>query len=122
MRLLLRKAESLTLTPIRNSTQEEYVLEEQNELDRHESPVDPPEEEKVSRKRPTWLRDTLQEAEGHSAPSGSSREKKRPRKISSYSTLMCHIIDFEPSSFEEANKLQVWKDVVMERVPIHHEK
>ena len=83
-------------------------------FDRHESSVEPPDLEKVSKKRPAWLRDTLQEAEGHSAPSGSSREKKRPRKFSSYSALMCHIIDFEPCSFDEANKLQVWRDAMME--------
>jgi len=102
------------MTPIRNSTQEEYVPKEQEESDIHESPIDPPEEEKVSKKRPTWIRDTLQEAEGHSAPSGSSREKRRLMKFSSYSTLMCHIIDFEPSSFDEADKLQVWRDSMME--------
>jgi len=27
---------------------------------------------------------------------------------------MCHIIDSEPSSFDEANKLQVWRDSMME--------
>ena len=99
------------MTTMRNSTPEEYVLEEQEESDRHESLDDTHREEKVSRKRPTWLRDTLQEAEGHSSPSRSSREKKRPHKFSSYSALMSHTIDFEPSSFDEANELQVWKSI-----------
>ena len=56
----------------------------------------------------------MQEAEGHSAPSGSTREKKRPRKFSSYSALLSQIIDSEPCSFDEANKLQVWRDAMME--------
>jgi len=81
--------EAPPVTTMTNSTQEEYALEEQEESDRHESHDDPPREERDSRKRPTWLRDTLHEAEGHSAPSGSSREKKRPQKFSSYSALMC---------------------------------
>jgi len=68
----------------------------------------------VSKKRPTWLRDTLQEAEGNSSPSGSTRENNRPRKFSSYSALMFHIIDSEPSCFDEANKLQVWRNAMME--------
>lgn len=73
---------------------------------RHESSVEPPDIEKVSKKRPAWLRETLQEAEWHSAPSGSIREKKRPRKFSSYSALLSNIIDSKPRSFDEANKLQ----------------
>ena len=102
------------MTTIRNSTQEEYILEEQEEADSHESHDDPPQEKRVSRKRPTWLRDTLQEGEGHSSPSGSYRDKKIPPKFSSYSALMCHIIDSKPSSFDEANELQVWKYAMME--------
>jgi len=70
--------EATPVTTIKNSTPEEYVLEEQEESDRHESLDDTHREERVSRKRPTWLRDTLQEVKGHFAPSGSSREKKRP--------------------------------------------
>jgi len=62
---------------MRNSTPEEYVLEEQEESIRHESLDDPHREERVSRKRPTWLRDTLQEEKGHFGRRGSSREKKR---------------------------------------------
>jgi len=34
--------------------------------------------------------------------------------FSSYSAVMSHIIDSEPSSFDEADKLQVWKDAMME--------
>ena len=106
--------EALAITVMRDSTPEEYVPEEHEESDGHELQVDPPREEIVSRKRPAWLRDTLQEAERHPAPNESSREIKRPRKFSSYSTLMTHIIDFEPSSFDEPDKLHVWKNAMME--------
>jgi hypothetical protein len=56
----------------------------------------------------------LQEAEGHAAPKGSFRESKRPHKFSTYVALMSKIIDSEPSTFEEAAKQQMWKDVMME--------
>ena len=103
-----------SVTPVRNSSPEEDVHEEHDMSDRHESSVEPP--EKVSKKRPTpaWFRETLKEAEGYAAPSHSIREKKRPRKFSSYSALLSHIIDSEPCSFDEANKLQVWRDAIME--------
>ena len=48
------------------------------------------------------IRDTLQEAEKHATPSGSFKESKRPHRFSSYMALMSHIIDYEPSSYEEA--------------------
>jgi hypothetical protein len=62
----------------------------------------------VTRKRPKWFRDTLQDAEGHAAPSGTFRERKRPHRFSSYMTLMSHIIDSKPSSYEEVAGQQVW--------------
>jgi hypothetical protein len=57
-----------------------------------ERPVDPPIEAAVTRKRPAWLWNTLQEAEGYAAPKGSFRESKRPHKFSSYVVLMSKII------------------------------
>jgi hypothetical protein len=64
--------------------------------------VDLPRDAAMIRKRPTWLRDTLQDANGHASPNGTFRESKRPHKFSSYLALMSHIIDSEPSSYEEA--------------------
>jgi hypothetical protein len=79
-----------------------------------ERPVDPPREATVNRKRPAWLRNTLQEAKGHVAPKGSFRESKRPHKFSSYVALMSNIIDSKPSTFEVAAEKQEWKDTIME--------
>jgi hypothetical protein len=39
-------------------------------------PVDLPRDVAVTRKRPAWLRDTLQDAERHATPSGTFRERK----------------------------------------------
>jgi hypothetical protein len=65
-------------------------------------------------KRPTWARQTLQEAEGHAAPRGTFRESKRHHRFSSYVAVMSHIIDYEPSCYEETSSQQVWRDAMME--------
>jgi hypothetical protein len=66
------------------------------------------------KKRPRWLQETLKDAEKHATPKGTFRESRPPHKYSSYMTLMCDIIDFEPSSFEEASERQVWRDAMVE--------
>jgi hypothetical protein len=76
-----------------DSTPEQHILEDENETIEWERPVDPPKEAMVSRKRPTWLQNTLQEAEGNATPKSSFRESKRPHKFSSYVVLMSKIID-----------------------------
>ena len=65
-------------------------------------PVDAPTDMAVSRKRPRWAQQTLQDAEGHKAPHGIYRESKRPQRFSSYVALMSHIIDSKPNTYEEA--------------------
>jgi hypothetical protein len=97
---------------IRTAT--EPILEDQNETVEPERPVDPPKEATVTRKRQSWLRNTLREVEGHAAPKGSFRESKRPQKFFIYVAPMSKIIDSEPSTFKEATKQQVWKDAMME--------
>ena len=56
----------------------------------------------------------MQAAERIVAPKGTFRERKRPHRFGGYVALMSSISDVEPSSFEEANKLQVWKDAMLE--------
>ena len=74
----------------------------QNELAKKDKPIDPidpvttvdiPEDMAVSRKRPRWAQQTLQDVEGSEALHGTSREIKRPHRFSSYVALMSHIID-----------------------------
>jgi hypothetical protein len=61
-----------------------------------------------------WLKEIVQEAERIIAPKETFREMKRPRRFGGYVALMSSISDAEPSSFEEEDKLQVWKDVMLE--------
>jgi hypothetical protein len=57
-----------------------------------------------TRKRPTWLETTLQEAEKHKAPNGTFKQRKKPKRFTSYATLMTSLVNTEPSTFEEAIK------------------
>jgi len=53
-------------------------------------------------------------AEKHAAPSGTFKESKRPHRFAGYVALVSNISDVEPSLFDEANKLQVWKDAMLD--------
>jgi hypothetical protein len=97
-----------------NSTPEETISEVHNDMVESERPVDLPKEVVATRKRPAWLRNTLQEAEGHASPKGSFKESKRPHKFSTYVALMSNIIDSEPSTFKEDDEKPKWKDTMME--------
>ena len=56
----------------------------------------------------------MREVERIVSPKGTFRERKRPHRFGGYVALMSNISDVEPSSFEEADKLQVWKDGMLE--------
>jgi hypothetical protein len=75
------------------STLEEHIMESQNKTIEPEKHVDPPREVTVTRNRPSWLQNTLQEVEGHATPKDSFRDRKRPHKFSIYVALMSKIID-----------------------------
>ena len=57
----------------------------------------------------------MQEVEGHTTPQVTSRERKRPKRFSSYLSAMSHIIDSEPSCHGEASGEQVWQDAMTEK-------
>jgi hypothetical protein len=63
------------------STPEEHIPEDKNETIEMEIPVYPPKEVTVTKKRPAWLRNTLQEAEKHAAPSGSFQREQETTQV-----------------------------------------
>jgi hypothetical protein len=83
-----------------DTTQDKPIPEENNEMVESKRLLDPPREAAVTRERPAWLWNTLQEAKGYAAPKGSFKENKRPHKFSSYVVLMSRNIDSKPSTFE----------------------
>ena len=60
------------------------------------------------KRRPTWLHETLQQAEEHVAPLGTFKESRRPQKFFGYVAQLSHMIDTGPSSYEEAAGQSVW--------------
>ena len=56
----------------------------------------------------------LPDAEGHAAPRGAFYESKRPQRFGYYVALMSNILDYEPSTYDEAAGQQCWKDAMME--------
>jgi hypothetical protein len=66
------------------------------------------------KRKPTWCQEILKEAEKLSAPKGTFRESKKPDKYSGLIANLNTVIDSEPSTFVEAFKHQVWKDVMNE--------
>jgi hypothetical protein len=56
----------------------------------------------------------VQEAERIASPKVTFRERKRSHRFGGYVALMSSISDAEDYSFEEVDKLQVWKDVTLE--------
>ena len=79
-----------------------------------QKPEIPPKEVISYKKKPTWARELIQDAEKYGAPNGSLRVSKKSRTYSSYVALLFDIIDAEPSSFEEAVEKKVWKNAMLE--------
>jgi hypothetical protein len=71
-------------------------------------------EEPPAKRKPGWLKEIVREAERIASPKGTFRERKRPHRFGGYVALMSNISDVKPSSFEEEDKLQVWKDAMLE--------
>jgi hypothetical protein len=73
-----------------------------------------PLEKLPAKRKPTWCREILKEAEKHAAPKGTFRESKKPDKYSGLIAQLNLVIDSEPSTFDEAAKQKVWKDAMIE--------
>ena len=78
-----------------------------------EEPLERLLEDPPAKRRPAWCRQILQGAKGHAAPKGTFRESRKPQRFSGLCAQVDPVI-FEPSSFEEVAKLQVWKDAMLE--------
>jgi hypothetical protein len=52
--------------------------------------------------KPAWAREIIQDGEKYSVPQGTTRQVKRPNPFSSYTALMCDLLEEEPTYFEGA--------------------
>lgn len=115
------ESESDPVSPIVESSnsgnQREENIDDHND---HDIPLEPIEnlertlEEPPVKRKPTWFKETLQESEKLATPKGTFRESKRPHRYGGYVALVNNLIDSDPSMFEEANKLEVWRDAMTE--------
>ena len=84
-------------------------------LEPHEPPI-----MYISRKRKyAWVREIIQEVEKYGAPEGSIRVRKKSKPFSSYVSLMCDLVDQEPTSYEEAIQKKEWVKAMTEE---YHEE
>ena len=64
-----------------------------------EGPMDPTDPPPSMGKRPSWLKGTLEDVEGHMAPRGTFRESKKLSRYQGYLAAMSIIVQSEPGSF-----------------------
>eukprot|EP00253_Pinus_taeda_P019242 PITA_19242 len=101
--------------PIPRKDNNDYVAEKQDEPPTDElMPDPPPSDPSSSRKRPLWLKDSLEYAERHIAPRGTFCESKKSNRYQGYLVSTSTIIQSKPCTFEKAVKYQVWKDAMNE--------
>ena len=67
-----------------------------------------------TKKRPSWLEATLQEAKRLKAPSGTFIKSKKTKRFSSYAACMTKLLNEEPTTFEEAAQKKQWKEAMTE--------
>jgi hypothetical protein len=76
---------------------------EETPKDHDISEVQEPPQMTFSHKRKlAWTRDLIQYGEKYGVPEGTTRQVERPKPFSSYTALMCNLLDEEPTCFEEA--------------------
>ena len=87
---------------IQYTTMNYATQDEDREIEEPQEPVYPPKEKNPHKRKLAWVREAIQHAERYGAPEEMHRERKRPSPNSSYVSLMCDIIEKEPSNDEEA--------------------
>ena len=77
-------------------------------------PQDPPHMDISRKRKPSWVREILQEANRYGALEGSKRTKKISNPYSSYVALMmCDLVDQEPTNYEESVHKKEWVEAMM---------
>jgi hypothetical protein len=116
----LQDSEAVHPASLSSESEDSNVQREEPHEGPSDEPLEPAEElertleEPPAKRKPGWLKETMQEAEKIATPKGTFRESKRPHRFGGYVALMSSISDVEPSSFEELDKLQVWKNAMLE--------
>jgi hypothetical protein len=89
--------------------------DEETPKDHDITEVQEPPQMTISHKRkPSWERELIQYGEKYGVLEGTTRQVKRPNPFSSYTALMCNLLDEEPTCFEEAIQKKEWVDAMTE--------
>jgi hypothetical protein len=75
---------------------------------------EPPQMTFSHKRKPAWPRELIQDGEKYRVPEGTTRQVKRPKPLSSYTALMCNLLDEEPTYLEEAIQKKEWADAMTE--------
>jgi hypothetical protein len=75
---------------------------------------EPPQMTILHKRNPAWAREIIQDGEKYGVPEGTTRQVKRPKPFSSYTTLMCDPLEEEPTFSEEAIQRKEWADAMTE--------
>jgi hypothetical protein len=88
----------------------EELLEDHDMIEVQE----PPQMTILHKRKPTWAREIIQDGDKYSVPQGTMRQVKRPKPFSSYTSLMCDLLEEEPTYFEEPIQRKEWADAMTE--------
>jgi hypothetical protein len=75
---------------------------------------EPPQMTILHKRKPAWARELIQDGEKYGVPQGTMRQVKRPKPFSSYTALMCDLLEEEPTCFEESIQRKEWADAMTE--------
>ena len=76
--------------------------------------MDPPQEKNPHKRKLAQVCKIIQGAEKYGASKETHRERKRTRSFFRYVSLLCDIINKEPSNYEEVAEKKEWKDAMIE--------
>jgi hypothetical protein len=98
--------------PVREviTSPDEELLEDHDIVEVQE----PPQMTILHKRKPTWARELIQDGEKYGVPEGTTRQVKRPNPFSSYTALMCDLLEEEPTCFEESIHRKEWADAMTE--------
>jgi hypothetical protein len=68
----------------------------------------------LHKRKLAWASEIIQDGKKYGVPKGTTRQVKRPKPFSSYTALMCDLLDKEPTFFEESIQMKEWADAMTE--------
>jgi hypothetical protein len=96
--------------PVREvvTSPDEEILEDHDIIEVQE----PPQMTILHKRKPAWGRELIEDGEKYGVPEGTTRQVKRPKPFSSYTALMCDLLEEEPTYFEEVIQRKEWADAM----------